>query len=356
MASRTRSGKGLNKDENSAREKTHDARPVNSSGLPALPVELLLEIISHFLTVAIPKFQSGVYHAGYLDRPNVLQALSRVCRSLRSVFLPYTWQRIEVCASARMTCQTWVHRNIKIPWERDLAYELIRQLETVTIRNPALAEHVKIVNVLITEFSYQTLMPELARCLALFPNLHTIQILGNTTLDIHVENVFEGMQFPSVTTVVVPAHARQILAACPNAQHVTVSAYGMMNLGVFRTLQKHCRHLKTLHGFTGVNYDTFMNGKFLEILCETFPEIRNLGLDIGNITLTRNVVTQLARFRHLTDIEINISTRRNFLLPDRVLKIIEASKSVLRKGPGLGGAPRFIKLVFLDGTKRIKIV
>jgi len=74
--------------------------------------------------------------------------------------------------------------------------ELVRQLEIVTVRNPDLARHVKSVfrfffesfivhltfvslvnsylDIFIPEYSYGTVIPELASCMSLFSNLHTV--------------------------------------------------------------------------------------------------------------------------------------------------------------------------------------
>jgi hypothetical protein len=83
--------------------------------------------------------------------------------------------------------------------EQQLALELIRQLEIVTIRNPSLAAYVKyvesliwlelvknpflptfgmssVVNVVIGDHCVRNVLRELARCLAIFPNLHTLRL------------------------------------------------------------------------------------------------------------------------------------------------------------------------------------
>jgi hypothetical protein len=73
-------------------------RPVNSSsnkrGFPALPVELLLEIVSYFRLVHYP---------GSFNRTNrswTLRVLSQTCRSLRCIFLPILWERLYLKALA----------------------------------------------------------------------------------------------------------------------------------------------------------------------------------------------------------------------------------------------------------------
>lgn len=106
-------------------------------------------------------------------------------------------------------------------------------------------------------------MVELVRCLALFPNLHTIQILGCDGPEEDIRNAFFGKQFPSVRTVVIPAHAHHVLLACPNARHVIYGSernqYYLLSI-----LSTNCRHLEILRGFSRINYKTFMQGKFFD--------------------------------------------------------------------------------------------
>jgi hypothetical protein len=71
-----------------------------------------------------------------------------MCRSLRSIFLPYVWQRIEVCANPRIPDKTSVADARRLQRKlvtKELATELITQLEIVTIRDPTLAQYVRYV-------------------------------------------------------------------------------------------------------------------------------------------------------------------------------------------------------------------
>ena len=149
MALRLRSGKGFTVNEMLVHQQALRAGIANTTGLPALPTELLFEIISHFPAVPLPMGKHdrvGVYPASYLEQPRILRAFSQMCRSLRSIFLPYVWQKIEVCANPG------VHDGMSVMAARKhernlvnkkLATELISQLEIVTIRDPTLAQHVQ---------------------------------------------------------------------------------------------------------------------------------------------------------------------------------------------------------------------
>jgi hypothetical protein len=113
--------------------------PVNTRGLPTFPVELLLEILSHisWATVPIPNKVAEPLPPEYLERSTTLRTLSQLCRSLRNVALPTLWEKIEAWATTLLYRRTG--------WQKSIATDLVAQLETVTIRAPSLASHVRYV-------------------------------------------------------------------------------------------------------------------------------------------------------------------------------------------------------------------
>lgn len=119
------------------------AGPVNTTGLASLPTELHLEVIRYLPDIDeyMPFPEGAVFSKKYLERSATLFALSQTCRSLRSVFLPLTWQRLDVYACQRALDDLSNLRRIR--WQRELATELVRQCEIVTIRDPTLAQYVK---------------------------------------------------------------------------------------------------------------------------------------------------------------------------------------------------------------------
>jgi hypothetical protein len=126
--------------------------PLNSTGLPSLAVETLHEIISYLLEVPVPCSTESALGPEYLERVVALHALAETCRRLRSVFLAHAWQRLEVCASTKAftpKVRTSPCNRFKVPWPRtvakELATELVRQCEKVSVRVPALAKHVRYV-------------------------------------------------------------------------------------------------------------------------------------------------------------------------------------------------------------------
>ncbi|KAJ6481575.1 hypothetical protein C8R47DRAFT_982492 [Mycena vitilis] len=193
--------------------------PVNTSGLPSLPFETLDEIVSHLTSVAVP------YSVGerpflcptQLEYSESLRSLSETCRRLRRVFLVRAWQHLQVCASRR--------RSTRSRWPKELAEELVRQLEVVTIRNPTLASHVRIITVCLTEASAETVFAEFFRCLSLFQNLETVQIVHTPPrkprhlikkYKCPFREALRGCTFDSIRTLVLAPGALSMLKCCPN--------------------------------------------------------------------------------------------------------------------------------------------
>jgi len=123
----------------------------NATGLPSLPDEIHLEIVSHMPAIPIPTVSSKIDIVGARERHVTLHALSQTCRSLRRVFLRYLWQRIEVYDGMKIKSGFLTNRsggqrpgyNTNPVSNRKHVEELIRQLEIVTVRDPSLAQHVK---------------------------------------------------------------------------------------------------------------------------------------------------------------------------------------------------------------------
>ena len=118
---------------------------VNTRGLPTFPVELLLEILSHISedSVPIPNKIARPLPPEYLERGTTLRTLSQLCRSLRNVALPTLWEKIEAWATTSEYPPGSLYKRIR--WQKDIATDLVAQLETVTIRAPFLASHVRYV-------------------------------------------------------------------------------------------------------------------------------------------------------------------------------------------------------------------
>jgi hypothetical protein len=105
-----------------------------------MPPEILYNIVSQFGCIPIP-FQGPTLPKSipqeFLERSQSLQSLTQTCQRLRIILLSLKWQKIEVGVMEQPS------RRWDKTYSRRLAFELIEQLEIVTIRNPSLANHVR---------------------------------------------------------------------------------------------------------------------------------------------------------------------------------------------------------------------
>jgi hypothetical protein len=74
------------------------------------------------------------------------------------------------------------------------------------------------------DYLFDTVLSGLARCLGLFPNLHTIQLdvaLGSRRSLVKVfERTFKKYSYPQIRNVYVTPVSESLLASCPNARRV----------------------------------------------------------------------------------------------------------------------------------------
>ena len=93
---------------------------------------------------------------------------------------------------------------------------------------------IRIVNVIITSYCVDRVLREFARCLALMPNLQTVQIMEMldrkqtgrypcTSETTHFKREFETYTFPSVRKVILPLRAHGLFACFPNARFVILN-------------------------------------------------------------------------------------------------------------------------------------
>ncbi|KAG6910647.1 hypothetical protein DXG01_009157 [Tephrocybe rancida] len=272
---------------------------VNTKGFIVLPTEILVAIASHYLTIPIPSYQRQLYSKEYLVRQEVLRALSQTSRSLRSIFLPISWERIEVGVDPRGKGPLLKHLSLR----KRVATELIRQLEIVTVRDPTLAPYVKIVNVCLTEFSSDTVMEEFSRCLQLFKNLHTIQILVwgyDVDIEKDLRKAFRGVSLPSVRTLVFPPFAAPLLGACCNARIIECSG-DFVGESTLNEVVAACPLVELVRGFGNIDYH-----KNMPKMIKAFPRTRHIVFHDGNRSLSMDIVRQVSQFPDLTTIELDL--------------------------------------------------
>ena len=108
-------------------------------------------------------------------------------------------------------------------------------------------------------------MTELVRCLALFPNLHTLQLFSGTgrVVDL-VRTAFDGKLFPSVHTVNVNFLLFSILPSFPEVRHVSVIGSSVRPVNplfvgtmIFEKGLEKCPKLEVLRGLEDVDYKAY---------------------------------------------------------------------------------------------------
>ena len=112
-------------------------------------------------------------------------------------------------------------------------------------------------DIFIGEYSFKTVLAELARCLSLFPNLHTVQIdlvssfRRRRSLEIF-EQTFKDYSYPQIRNVFVMFNSASFIASCPQARRVgSTQTYALSRL-CLQTIRSNCPHLEVLENFGDV--------------------------------------------------------------------------------------------------------
>ena len=131
------------------------------------------------------------------------------------------------------------------------------------------------VDILFGEYSIETVLVELARCLSLFPNLHTVQIslsaddysrrlrVGRRSLNEIFEQTFEKYSYPQIRNVFVMPLSVSFIASCPQARRVgftrTVLDPIYRSCPSLQTILYNCPQLEVLEDLGGLFwvYDPF---------------------------------------------------------------------------------------------------
>jgi hypothetical protein len=113
------------------------------------------------------------------------------------------------------------------------------------------------VDIFIGQYSIKTVLAELARCLSLFPYLHTVQIdlfswsRRRRPMGKFFEQTFKNYSYPQIRNVFVRYFSESFVASCPQARRI-----GFRNLSMSRsclqTILNNCPHLEVLEDFDDV--------------------------------------------------------------------------------------------------------
>ena len=112
-------------------------------------------------------------------------------------------------------------------------------------------------DIFIGEYSIETVLAELARCLSLFPNLHTVQIdvissPRRRSLREIFEQTFKKYSYPQIRNVFVMFFSVSFTASCPQARRVGFTQYYSMSRSCLQTIKGNCPHLEVLENFGDV--------------------------------------------------------------------------------------------------------
>ena len=79
-------------------------------------------------------------------------------------------------------------------------------------------------DVFIADYSFDTVIAQLARCLRLFSNLHTVQIkvASDSKRSLHkiFARTFKNYSYPQIRDVSVMVLSQSFISSCPEARHV----------------------------------------------------------------------------------------------------------------------------------------
>ncbi|KAF8904021.1 hypothetical protein CPB85DRAFT_1438063 [Mucidula mucida] len=137
----------------------------NNKGLPSLPLELHLEILSYLYCQQIPCISIRDNRAA--ERFKVIYALLRTCKALYRVYNPQFWKIVEA--------RGWRCNKV---YHCDQAQDLFAYVRALTGQGPHFAALVQVFNVELITHSSRTVYRALARCLPHLPNLHTFQVMS----------------------------------------------------------------------------------------------------------------------------------------------------------------------------------
>ena len=110
------------------------------------------------------------------------------------------------------------------------------------------------------QYSAKTVVAELARCLSLLPNLHTVQIdvtFGfKRSLLKNFERSFKGYSYPQIRNVFIMSESYSFIASCPQARRVgsTNTQRLSMTRSCVDIIIKNCPHLEALEDFGELNW------------------------------------------------------------------------------------------------------
>ena len=105
-------------------------------------------------------------------------------------------------------------------------------------------------DIFIGDYSAKTVLAELARCLSLFPNLHTVQIDVDSDcrlpLGRMLEQTFEKFSYPQIRNVFIMFSIASFVASCPQARRVGFTQHSSWPMRGLESIVGNCPYLEEL--------------------------------------------------------------------------------------------------------------
>lgn len=297
-------------------------------------MELTTEILSYFPAIDA---HTGIRHGEddpvlpvvYLQRPDILRALSQTCAAYRRVFLPLAWENLDVCVGPRVKSAFFKH-----------AGETLERKSNGLLENKDLAKYVGVANLVLTRYQTNVVLPPLTACLQSLPNLHTIHVLhAHTQMTTAIKDAFEGIVLPHVRTVIVPGYGHELLKCCPGVRSVRCIRDDGSKL--VTVIVKHCKHVEEMRGF-------YIDEKMMKRIVKAAPNLTTIELRWGTGDAT---IKMLSGLKKLTTIEIFTRINKGDAYPEDLQKNINGCKAIL-KAPQASEERKYLRLTHVPLERR----
>jgi len=203
-----------------------------------LPDELFLEIFASFPILKWSDLYYRYSHTWYTpipdfygERTQALSALSVTCRAMRYRFLGEVWERSLMClkmwrqndqipARLQLQCRTLTSDR------RLAAYIRCVSRDSNTSCFPVYLSLQRVMTVDLACDGTETILESFARCLAVLPNLHTLEVISmGTHYSEPLCRALKGVRLPQIRTLILPCTSHSLLRHCPNVDDLTCTPF-----------------------------------------------------------------------------------------------------------------------------------
>ena len=105
-------------------------------------------------------------------------------------------------------------------------------------------------DIFIGDYSAKTVLPELARCLSLFENLHTVQIDVDQECRLPLgkmfKQTFEKISYPQIRNVFILYSITSFISSCPQVRRVGFTRHSSMTMWNLNSIVGKCPYLEEL--------------------------------------------------------------------------------------------------------------